>query len=136
MLIAGIETLRAACCIAGLDKDVTPQERALLDKLAEKVGVGKMSLEAMIDRARKDQNFYKEQFRFIHSDAPNTMKSLLGVAIVDGELSADERVVLQVFADRLGLKPEDFDKLLVAAEKYVALRKTSGTTGDSGEANA
>ena len=127
MLIVGIETLRAACCIAGLDAKITPQERAVLDKLAEKVGVGKMSLEAMIDRARKDQNFYKDQFRFISSGAAAaTMNSLLGVAVADGERSADERVVLRFLGERMGLKAPDFDKLLVAAEKYVAMRKSTG----------
>lgn len=121
-----VEVLRAACCVAGLDGRITDGEMALLRRLAQRAGVGSVSLQAMIDRAKTDHNFYQEQFRLYATDPEATMTAVLGVAVCDGELSADERVVLQLFADRLKLSPERFDKLLAAAEKYLAQRRASG----------
>jgi tellurite resistance protein len=130
--MSDVEVLRAACCVAGLDGTITPEEDALLRKLADKAGVGSVSLRAMVDRAKADHNFYQEQFRLLRGDPVEAMTSLLGVAVSDGQLAPDERVILQYFADRLGLPTAEYERLLRAAEKYVGKRQDKpGKTSDS-----
>lgn len=106
-----VEVLRAACCVAGLDGEVTENERAVLDRLADNAGVGRVSLEAMIDRARRDQEFYKEQFRVLKADPGETIKALIEVARADGDEHVNERVVIGHFAERLGLSPAQCDAI-------------------------
>ena len=113
-----VEILRAACCIAGLDGEICDRERPLLDRLAEKAGVGSASFQAMIDRAESDQSFYEEQFHVVKMDAEETMKILFAVAVADGVLLRAERIILQHFADKLGLPEHRFDELLLAAERH------------------
>lgn len=118
-----VEVLRAACCIAGLDKDISEKEERLLRRLADRAGVGGASLTAMKNRALKDQNFYREMFRSLNMDADATMKSLLCVAVADHELTTDERVILHHFAQKMGLAEGRFDQLLAVANKYVDQQK-------------
>lgn len=123
-----VEVLRAACCVAGLDREVCEKERPLLERLAEAAGVGRASLSAMIDRARSDQNFFTEQFRMLRNCPDEAFKVVLSVAIVDGALSENERVVLHHFAQKLGLTDERFDQLMAAADKRVASNAAGGTS--------
>ena len=119
-----VEILRAACCVAGLDEQITDSERGMLKRLANHAGVGAVSLEAMIDRAVSDPDFYQEQFEMVRTDPDATMKALFCVAVADHELSTDERVILQHFATKLGMTPQRFDQLLAAARKHIERRNT------------
>ena len=114
-----VEILRAACCVAGLDQQISSAERRLLERLAEHAGVGKTSLDAMIDRAVDDSDFYQEQFTTIRTDPDATIKALFCVAVADRELTTDERVILHEFAVRLGMSPARFNQLLAAARKHI-----------------
>lgn len=118
-----VEVLRAACCIAGLDKQVCEREGKILQKLAAEVGVGKASLAAMIERAEKDPNFYQEQFRIARGDPDRAIKTLLVLAASDHAITLEERVILQHFAQKLGIDEARFDKLMAAAEKQAAQTK-------------
>lgn len=122
MSMIEVEVLRAACCIAGLDKEIHENELKLLRKLAFGVGVGEVSLNAMIRRAREDQNFYQEQFEYLHADPEQAMTTLFGLAVADGQLTLEERVILRHFAERLKLDEAQFEKLLAAAETYLDTR--------------
>ena len=51
--------------------------------------------------------------RFFH----RTLKILFLVAATDGELALPERVILQYFADKLGVSQPRFDEILAAAER-------------------
>ena len=112
-----VEIVRAACCIAGLDGKICARERPMLEKLAEFAGIGEVSLNAMIARAEEDQNFYQEQFQILKSDPAATITSLFCVACADGELLPSQRIILQHFADILGLDQKRFDQILEAAQK-------------------
>ncbi len=112
-----VEIVRAACCIAGLDGNVCARERPMLEKLAEFAGIGEVSLNARIARADEDQNFYQEQVNNLKSDPAATITSLFCVACADGELLASQRIILQHFADVLGLDQKQFDEILEAAQK-------------------
>jgi tellurite resistance protein len=120
MLQAQIEILRAACCVAGLDGHVCEKELPLLLRLAERLGVGRVSLQAMVRRAESDPNFFHEQFELLQRDPDRALKVVLLVAMADGMVSLEERVVLAHMAKRLGIDDARFDKLLRAAEKQLA----------------
>ena len=70
-----LEILRAACCIAGLDQEIGDQEQPYLRKLADRAGVGDTSLEAMIDQARTDPEFYEQQLLFLKRDGDKVISS-------------------------------------------------------------
>lgn len=113
--MADVEALRAACCVAGLDGEIEERERKLLERLAQRAGVGSVSLRSMMETAVQDRNFYEKQFRVIRADPDRTIKTLLAVAVVDGELELEERVIIQYFADALGMTRERCDALIAAA---------------------
>ena len=113
-----VEVLRAACCIAMLDQQLDHKEFVVIKKIAAEAGVGDASLNAMLDRAKRDDNFYKKQFDVLKADADDAMKKLFGVAVADRELEANELEVLKHFASVLGMDDARFDQLLQAAKKY------------------
>ena len=114
-----VEVLRAACCVAGIDGDAGKEEMRLIQKLAGKAGVGSASLLAMIECAETDQKFYQDQFRVLKADPKQTMQILFKVAVVDGELTKEEAVVLKRLSLRLDVPPEHFDGWLRQAVSYV-----------------
>jgi len=116
MVMSQVEVLRAACCIAGVDGNVCEKEVELLKQLAAHVGVGRASLDAMIRRAQEDRSFFQEQFKFLHSDPEAAMSVLFQVALSDGKIPDDQRVVLHFLADKLGMDDKRFNQYLEAAE--------------------
>ena len=121
-----VEILRAACCMASLDGTVSESEAVLLRRLADKVGVGEVSLNAMMARAGRDPNFYREQLRVLKTDAEQTMKVLMAVAAADGAITTEERIILHHFAEKLGMDEERFQKSLGAWEQKLEQKKTNG----------
>lgn len=107
-----IELLRAACCVAGIDKEATEAEMLVIDKLVKKTGVGKASLQAMMDRAKSDEDFYKEQFTVLKADPSESMSFLLQVAMADGKLTDGEIHVLAKLSQRLDVTADDFKRLI------------------------
>ena len=114
-----LEVLRAACCIAGLDGNIDRAEIRYLRTLAERAGVGLTSLEAMVEQALENRDFYEEQFQVVASDPDRAITALFTVAIADGRLVTEERVILRHFADRIGVPGLRFEKLLRIAERNV-----------------
>ena len=115
-----VEVLRAACCVAGIDGEAAEAELRILQMLADQVGVGEASLTAMIERAQRDPEFYKEQFRVLKAEPKETMRLLFGVALADGQLKDNELSVLQKLANRLEISQESFDHWLAQARDYTA----------------
>lgn len=111
--IQRLDILRAACCVAGIDGSANDAEAAVLKRLAREVGVGKASLNAMIERAETDETFHEEQFKVLEFEPKTTMATLLEVALADGELSDSEADVLRILAGRLHIDAAMFDQLLV-----------------------
>ena len=107
-----VDVLRAACCVAGTDGMPNEAERAVIDKLAADVGVGRASLEAMIERGATDPQFYQEQFCVLKSDPQESMAALLEIAIADGSLSDQEAFVLRALSEKLSIPTDVFDQLM------------------------
>lgn len=107
-----VDVLRAACCVAGIDGEPNESERAVINKLAAEVGVGRASLEAMIARGATDPKFCEEQFCVLKADPKQSMAALLEVAMADGVISEDETQVLKSLADQLAIAEEVFEGLI------------------------
>lgn len=107
-----VEVLRAACCVAGIDGALIDKEKTLLDKIAREVGVGKASLNAMIERASTDEEFHKEQFRILKENPQQCLATVLEVAMADGQVSENEKMVLNSLANNLEVPSGVFDQLM------------------------
>ena len=107
-----VALLRAACCVAGIEQNISEPEHAVIQRLADDVGVGKASLTAMLERASTDPDFYQEQFRVLKGDPQESMAVLLEVAIADGSISDKEVTVLAELAKRLNVPEPVFSELV------------------------
>jgi tellurite resistance protein len=116
MPTADVEILRAACCVAGVDREVKAAEMGVLARLAEKAGVGAASFNAMLDRARNDPEFYKDQFRLMRADPMEAVRVMVAVAGVDGEITQEERIIVSMLGEQIGLEKEKVDEVLKAGE--------------------
>ena len=110
-----VEILRASCCIAGADGETTPDELEQIRKLAEAEGVGEASLDAMIQRAESDPEFYKQQFKILKADPLECLDVLLQVSVANGTLKESEFEVLKGLASQLAIGEEDFRSRVTAA---------------------
>ena len=117
-LMEQVEVLRAACCIAAADGEVSKAEVELIHRLARTTGVGKASREAMIDQALNNPAFLESQFRFLMHDPDRAMKILLFIAAADGEMDKEEEVVLRDFAQRIHLDETRLQQLLKRAADH------------------
>jgi uncharacterized tellurite resistance protein B-like protein len=107
-----VDLLRAACCVAGADGSTTDPERKALQKLADRVGIGKASLGAMIECAETDERFLETQFRIAVKSPQSTLQLLFKMAIIDGRLHKEEVTVLKRLAERIGVASPQFDEWL------------------------
>ena len=114
-----IDLLRAACCVAGVDGDASDAELNVIDKLVRETGVGKASLQAMIDRSIKDHDFYKEQFRVLKDNPGESITYLLQVAMADGKLTDGEIHILEKLSQSLDIPAADFQKLISQVSKML-----------------
>lgn len=110
-----VEVLRASCCIAGADGETTPEEMELLKKLADDVGCGDASLNAMISRAEEDSEFYKQQFRVLKDEPLVCMGVLLDMTAANGKIKPTEFEILKGLAQRLEITNDQFKELMTKA---------------------
>ncbi len=92
----------------------------LVKKLIKEVGVGRASVEAMMDRAKIDPTFCEDQFKILKSDPSDTMLALLQVAMADGELTEEEIRVLQALANNLEIPTDVFDQLIAQVKETLS----------------
>lgn len=112
-----VDVLRAACCVAGIDGAIGDPERQVIKRLADEVGVGRASLEAMMDRGQRDAEFYREQFRVLKVDPQESMAVLLEVALADGALNQREVGVLEALSQKLAMPPSVFAALVARVNR-------------------
>lgn len=119
-----VELLKAAIVLAAADQVISPSERGLLTALAGRIGVGKVSLDAMIERALSDPAAREELFRRTMSDPEKAMELLVATARLDGEVADAEREVLAQIMQKLGISVERFADLYERGmQRADALRK-------------
>ncbi len=122
-----VDLLRAACCVAGADGKTTENEAALISKLAKSEGVGTASVNAMIERAQRDPDFCREQFRVLKADPKENMAILIEVAMADGKLTEAEINSLLALAENLEIRRGTFDQLITQVTKMLEQRTESST---------
>jgi len=103
-----VEILRACCCVAGADGETTENELQHIKRLAEGVGVGDASLNAMIARAERDQEFFKQQFNILKADPLECLDALLQVTVANGQVKESEFEILKGLANQLEISEDDF----------------------------
>ena len=116
-LMEQVDVLRAACCVAAADGEVTDAEANVIERIAKKAGVGGASREAMLEMALTSPKFLESQFRFLMRDSERAMKVLLLVAAADGVIAESEKLLATEFANRLEIDEERFRLLIRAAEQ-------------------
>ena len=107
-----VDVLRAACCVAGIEGNIKDSEFRIIDRLADEVGVGKASLDAMIDRGKRDPEFHREQFKVLKADPQESMAILLEVALADGAITDRETSVLRALSEHLEVPANVFEQLI------------------------
>jgi tellurite resistance protein len=119
-----LEILKAAIVVAVADGQIIASERGLLNAIAARAGVGKASLDAMIERARTDPNMRDELFRRSTSDPELTLELLVAAARLDGEIDQEERAVLVRLMDPLKIPVHRFSEIYQRGlQRADALRK-------------
>ena len=119
-----VELLKAAIVLAAADKVITASEQGLLEALAARIGVGKVSLDAMIERALSDPSTHEELFRRTMSDPETAMELLIAAARIDGEVENSEREVLVKIMQKLDIPVDRFSVLYERGiQRADALRK-------------
>ena len=111
-LMEQVEILRAACCIAAADGEISDAERGFIERLATKAGVGRASREAMIEQGLTSPRFIESQFRFLLSNADRAIKVLMIVASADGAIGEAEESLVRNFAARLSIDEGRLEQLL------------------------
>jgi uncharacterized tellurite resistance protein B-like protein len=131
MHMADMELLSAACCIVVLDGQVHEREMRIIKAIAEKAGVSDFYLTSLLDQARRDKDFFQQQFRIALGDPAKTMKNLLIVAAADGKISKEELPVLHHFCDKLGVPRAKLQDLIMELKGQVrAHRREHGKNPD------
>ena len=115
-LMEQVEILRAACCIAAADGEISDAERGFIARLATKAGVGRASREAMIEQGLTSPKFVESQFRFLLSNADRAIKVLMIVASADGAIGEAEEALVRNFAARLSIDEGRLEQLLRAGQ--------------------
>ncbi len=112
-----VEVLKAVCCVAGTDSDVTVEELQLLGNLAESAGLERKPVEILIEKATNDEDFRQRQIDVVMDDIDGAMSTLIRLTRQGGSLDKGHVVMLLWrVATNLQMSPERFDELLAAAK--------------------
>lgn len=106
-----LELLNAVLALALVDGNLSSGEKGIIQGLAARVGVGEVSLNAMIDRARREPEMYKDLRIADRRKARRVMVLLVAQARIDGEISEEERELLVRISMQLGIDTEEFGQI-------------------------
>jgi tellurite resistance protein len=106
-----LELLNAVLALAMADGSLSRSEMGVIEGLAARLGVGRVSLEAMIGRARREPEMFKDLRIKDSKKARRAMALLVAQARIDGEISGAEREMLVKIALQLGIETQEFGKL-------------------------
>ncbi len=111
-----LEILKAACCIAGIDGEICDREHPLLKRMAHAAGVDTDWLNATLEQALNDPLFFERQFHLLKADPEETIRVLIEIATIDNHFSLPERIIVQHFAEKIGIERQRYEELLHEAE--------------------
>jgi tellurite resistance protein len=103
-----MELLRAATAVAMADGELRRSEMGLLRGLADRVGVGQVSFDAMIGAAESGALLPENILISDPERAKTALELLVAQARMDGEISPQEREILVRIASALRINGEAF----------------------------
>ena len=103
-----LELLKAAIAIAVADGKIKRSEMGVVEGLALKAGVGKATIDAMMEAASRDETFADEVMIMDRDKAKVAVRLLVAQAKIDGEISSEEREVIIRIADSLNISGDEF----------------------------
>ncbi len=112
-----LELLKAALVVAVADGGIRRSEKGVVQGLAQRVGIGRASLEAMIEAAEQDDSIADNILIGSTATARSALKLLVAQARIDGEVSDEERSVLVRIATTLGITGDEFQAIYQAGIK-------------------
>jgi len=125
-----LELLRAALSLALADGDLRRSERGVIEGLARRVGVGRVSFDAMLAEAESNKSIPDNILIHNPAKAAQAFEVLVAQARLDGEISSHEREVLVRIAAALRIAADDFTNLYEAGIRRAdALRKRRAPPG-------
>jgi tellurite resistance protein len=109
-----IELLKAALAVAVADGELRRSELGVVKGLAARLGVGKVSFDAMCEAAERDDSIADNILIRSKEAARQALELLVGQARIDGEISQEECSVLVRIAASLGISGDDFQTVYQA----------------------
>jgi hypothetical protein len=109
------EVLKAVCCLAGADSDVTVDEIQALAGLARQIGLDTAAFNELIAEMRDDEEFRERQLDIAERD-PNATVGIMIDAARRVEAVDDGNTVMLLWrvAAKLGIESDHFEALLAA----------------------
>ncbi len=102
------ELLRAAIAMAVADGKVSRSEMGVVEGLAQRAGVGAVTIEAMFDAAANDEAFADNLLLQPKDRAIKAVELLVGLARIDGEISSEERDLVVRIAASVHVTGDEF----------------------------
>ncbi len=122
-----LELLRAVLAVAAADGDIRRSELGVAKGLAERIGVGRTSFDAMLGEAEAGADLTDNIVMHSPESARTALTLLVAQARIDGEISSEERELIVRIACSLGVTDDDFQKVYQAGiERADTLRKARG----------
>ena len=112
-----VDLLRAALATALADGELRRSEIGVLEGLARRAGVGRVSFEAMVEAAEHNDSIADNILIRSKERAHQAFELLVAQARIDGEISKEERGVLVRIAGSLGITGDDFQTIYKAGIK-------------------
>ncbi len=106
-----LDLLKAALAVAVADGEIRRSEKGVVEGLAERIGVGRASLAAMIEAAEQDDSIADNILMRSRERARTAFELLVAQARIDGEISYEERSVLVRIASSLGIIKDEFEAI-------------------------
>ena len=120
-----LELLKAAMAIAVADGTISRSEKGVLQGLAERVGVGSVSYDAMLEAAKSPDSVAGMVLLKSKETAAKAVELLVAHARIDGEICAAEREIIVDVACRVGITGDAFQGVYQAGiARADAIRKS------------
>ena len=123
-----LELLKAAIAVAMADGELRRSEKGVIEGLALRAGVGRVSFEAMVEAAARGDSIADNILISSKDRAHSALELLVAQARIDGQISDKEREVLVRIATSLGITGDEFQHLYEAgirrADRLRRERKT------------
>jgi len=106
-----LELLNAVLALAMIDGRMSSSEKGIIHGLAARVGVGQVSLDAMVERAQSDPKMHEELRIRDAERARQVLELMVAQARADGEITHEERDLLVKIAAQLDIDTNEFGQI-------------------------